>query len=283
MTSSAQKILLPISSQEQLLLKPSTLLAEAACLPVSDVKRAMKKGAVWLTRQGTHKRIRRADTTIKLGDQLGLYYNEAVLSKQVDDCILLHDKQHYSIWFKPAGVLSQGSLWGDHTTINRFVEGYFTPSRPAFIVSRLDKSASGLMIIAHGRKAAAKLSALFEDKKIEKIYCAIVEGEAQHLNALFIDEPIDDKPAQSIVTCLQSVAGRSLVQVDIKTGRKHQIRKHLALINFPIVGDRLHGLASKGDIDLQLRCSTLRFISPFTQLECNYLLPNELQLKLPAE
>ncbi|MCK5880793.1 MAG: RNA pseudouridine synthase, partial [Sinobacterium sp.] len=255
------KIQLNISESEQLQSKPAVLLAEEAGLTVAAVKRAMKCGAVWLTRRGAHKRVRRADAKLKLGDELAMYYNEQVLNQQVEPCQLLHDEGDFSLWYKPAGVLSQGSLWGDHTTINRFVEAYFTPLRPAFIVSRLDKSASGLMIIAHGKSSAAKLSSLFESRKIEKQYCAIVEGDAGVLNNVRIELPVDEKNACSIVNCEQvsCVDGvtNSLLNVRIETGRKHQIRKHLSSSGFPIRGDRLYGNAVEGEVDLQLRCCYL--------------------------
>lgn len=262
--------------------KPAALLAAESGLTVAEVKVAMKRGAVWLSRGESHKRIRRADTKLKLDDELALYYNKAVLSQQCKPCVLLSDEGDFSLWFKPSGVLSQGSLWGDHTTINRFVEAYFTPPRPAFIVSRLDRAASGLMIIAHGKKAAGKLAALFEIKDISKHYFAIVEGNACSLLGARLTQAIDDKEACSIVrSCsYNDKTNTSLIRVDIETGRKHQIRKHLAGAGFPIVGDRLHGRAVKGDQDLQLRCHSLSFISPFTGLPQLFELPEGLQLKI---
>ena len=279
-----KKVHLSQLNDEQLQIKPASLLAAEAELTVAEIKRSMKCGAVWLSRQGQHRRLRRADTKLKKGDELALYYNAKVLAETVDDCQLLLDETEFSLWYKPSGVMSQGSLWGDHTTINRFVEAYFEPARPAFIVSRLDKSASGLMIIAHGKKAAAKVSALFETRNIKKQYQAIVLGDASYLKRpRWVEVEVGGKAARSCVQC-EGVSNEyngaiySLVNVAIETGRKHQIRQHLASLGLPIWGDRLYGEAELDAPDLQLRCAHLAFNSPFTGEDCSFYLPPALQL-----
>lgn len=247
--------------------KATTQLAEATGLSQQRIKQVMQKGAVWLTNKQGTRRLRRADKKLKRGDELHLYYDERVLSCVVAEARLIADEGAYSIWFKPYGMLSQGSKWGDHCTINRWVEQHLSPQRPAFIVHRLDRAASGLIIIAHQKKIASALAELFQKRQIKKCYRAVVEGgfEADE-ERLHINAAVDGCPASSWVRLIEvdSMNNRSLLEIEIETGRKHQIRRHLAGIGFPIVGDRLHGQSSEVDEDLQLTSYSLAFYCPLS-------------------
>lgn len=225
--------------------KAVDILKKETELSKQIIKQVMTKGAVWLSRNKSTQRIRRADKVLKQDDCLHIYYDEEVLDKQPDDAVLIADENQYSIWCKPYGMLSQGSKWGDQCTINRWVEKNLQPQRPAFIVNRLDRAASGLMIIAHKKQTAAYFSQLFQQRNIDKRYQAIVHGEFPEFKD--IDLEVDNKPAMSHVKKLKynKVLDQSLVEVEIETGRKHQIRKHLSESGFPIVGDRFYGSERK--------------------------------------
>ena len=240
------------------------------------VKRAMKKGAVWLSRNNTTQRIRRADKLLKKNDSLHIYYDEEVLFKKPDNAILISDEGEYSIWCKPYGMLSQGSKWGDHCTINRWVETNLQPQRSAFIVNRLDRAASGLMIIAHKKTTAAYFSKLFQQRQVDKRYLAVVYGCFPELKDINTD--IDDKPAISHVKKIKynKVLDQSLLEVTIETGRKHQIRKHLSESGYPIVGDRLYGNGKKEEKDLCLTSCYLGFVSPVNNENKIYVLEDNL-------
>lgn len=257
--------------------KAVDILAGSTELSRQVIKQVMTKGAVWVSSAQGTQRIRRADKALKAGDTLHLYYDEDVLEKQVDKAVLIADDGAYSIWVKPYGMLSQGSKWGDHCTINRWVATNLQPQRSAFIVHRLDRAATGLIIIAHQKKIAAYFSKLFQDREIEKKYQAIVHGEFPEYKKL--DSDIGDKHALSHVTCLKYNAelDQSLLEVAIETGRKHQIRRHLSESGFPIVGDRLYGRATNiGDRDLCLASCYLSFIAPIDESEKTYVLPEAL-------
>ncbi|MBT3308126.1 MAG: RluA family pseudouridine synthase [Gammaproteobacteria bacterium] len=242
-----------------------SLLATHTPLSKGRIKQVMQCGAVWLTRNNGTERIRRAKRLLKSGDQLHLYYNPKVIDQTPPAATLLYDGKEFSVWNKPCGMLSQGSKWGDHTTLYRWAEQQLTPQRPAFIVHRLDRAAQGLMLLAHSKKSAAALSALFQQRRIKKIYRATVHGlfEAKQ-QPLTIETTIDSKPACSHITLLKPLPeqGRSLLEISIESGRKHQIRRHLSEAGYPIVGDRLYG-GSDDREDLMLCSYELSFTSPF--------------------
>jgi tRNA pseudouridine32 synthase/23S rRNA pseudouridine746 synthase len=168
----------------------------------------------------------------------------------------------------------QGSKWSDHSTINRYAELHLQPQRNAFIIHRLDRAATGLLLLGHSKKTTAAITKLFQSRALEKYYQVIVEGEfpSQPIN---IDSPVDNKPALSHATLLayNSALNQSKVQVKIDTGRKHQIRIHMASLGHPIVGDRLHGHADEHCPDLVLTSCFFRFVCPVSHSLKTFELP----------
>ena len=176
---------------------------------------------------------------------------------------LVADVGGYSVWNKPYGLRSQGSKWGDHCTITRWAERHLQPERPAFVVHRLDRAANGLILVAHSKAIAASLSELFRDRKVEKRYRARVSGDfSQQPSPLRVESPVDEKQAVSEISFVRVEDGRSLVDIRTETGRKHQVRRHLAESGFPIVGDRLYGAGENDPMDLQLTACLLAFQCP---------------------
>jgi len=253
------------------------LLAEASKYSKQKIKQAMHKGCVWLEKSSEKKeqkqyiqRLRRAKRTLFIGETLHFYYDEKVLNAEPADATLISDHGDYSIWDKPSGMLSQGSKWGDHCTINRWAEKHLKPERPAFIVHRLDRAASGLIILAHKKQVASLFAKLFQEHKIEKHYRVSVEGDFSTLleskvSVKTIDSKIDGKPAVSHCQFItyDKRTNESVLTVEIETGRKHQIRKHLSSLGFPVVGDRLYG-SGENKVDLKLKAVLLRFVCPIT-------------------
>jgi len=258
-------------------------LSNTTDLSKQVIKNTMTKGAVWLTSGKHTQRLRRASRQLKIGDTLHLYYNAEILATKPAEAILISDEGDYSVWFKPCGMLSQGSKWSDHCTITRWAVQHLQPERPAFIVHRLDRAATGLILIAHTKKTTTALSQLFQQRAIKKTYRAIVQGHfPSSPKILTINNPIDDKQAISHVTLLDYSETRdcSLVSVDIETGRKHQIRKHLSEAGFPILGDRLYSQQTVFSTDLQLTAISLAFTCPITNQSRKYLLEDHLQPQL---
>jgi len=254
--------------------RPVELLHEATGLAKQSIKSTMTKGAVWLTRGSKTQRLRRAKRQLQVGDQLHLYFDPKVLAEQPTAPELVADQGDYSVWNKPYGIRSQGSKWGDHCTVVRWAERELKPERNAFTVHRLDRAANGLILIAHRKSMAAKLSRLFAERKIAKRYLARVEGDfAAQPNPLKVAAQLDGKDAVSEVRFCRTIGDHSIVEVKIETGRKHQIRRHLADLGYAVVGDRLYGKAKASDVDLQLTAYRLSFDCPLLGHSVEYRLP----------
>lgn len=238
-------------------------------LSKSRLKATMNAGAVWLIRSGqAKKRLRRAMTDLKVGDLLEIYYDEQLLSQKPTLPQLLQDAQAYSVWYKPPGLLSQGTEWGDQHSLLRQVELHFASKRPVFLVHRLDREAQGIMLVAHTRRAAAAFSELFAGESVQKKYRIEVKGRlAEEASIGQIDQPLDDKTALTLWTMQKYVphTDHSVVLVELKTGRLHQIRRHFAAIGHPVVGDPRYGQGNKNKEGLKLAAIELSFTCPLTQ------------------
>ena len=208
------------------------------------------------------------------GDTLHLYYDSKIQSQTPDTAELIADEGDYSIWNKPYGMYSQGSKWGDQCSIYRWAETHLEPARPAYLVHRLDRAASGLIILAHNKKTATAFAQMFKQHRITKKYRVTVEGDIGELELPFIiDTPLDGKAART--TILESTFNKnqrtSTVLVEITTGRKHQIRRHLSSLGYPVVGDRLYH-ATNTSLDLQLSSVYLGFDCPRDHIKRTYAL-----------
>ena len=239
------------------------LLAERCELSRQQIKLAMSKGAVWIQKGKRTQRLRRATKTLAPGEVLSIYYDKRLLEQIPAEPQLLHDFGVYSVWFKPAGMLAQGTEWGDHCSLLRVSELAFDKPRQSFLVQRLDREAFGLMIIAHQQKAAAQLSTLFQQRKIEKHYEIQVDGDVKW-QKLTVNYPLDGKHAVSHLEkrAYNAEQNRTQLAVSIETGRMHQIRRHCASIGHPVTGDSRYG--KKTAEGLQLKACRLAFDCPIT-------------------
>jgi tRNA pseudouridine32 synthase/23S rRNA pseudouridine746 synthase len=250
------------------------LLAERTHLPRQRLKEALTKGAVWLKRGGSEQRVRRATRVLFPGDRLTLHYDPQILALEAPAATLLADERDYSLWYKPAGLLAQGSEFGDHCALLRQAEVALAP-RPAFLVHRLDREADGLMLIAHSTRAASALSQLWQQNLVRKIYRVMIDGIIGAAGEKgSIEQPLDGKPSRSDYTIewVDETKGRSGLRIELITGRKHQIRRHCAGLGAPVVGDYRYG---KGGEPLQLTAIQLQFRCPLTRRDRLYELPAE--------
>ncbi|MGA2547041.1 MAG: RluA family pseudouridine synthase [Rectinemataceae bacterium] len=142
---------------------------------------------------------------------------------------------------KPAGLPSQPGE-GVRVSVVEAVERDFG-FRP-FLVHRLDKETAGCLVVARSGPAAAKWSRLIESRELRKTYRAVVSGSPDTDAGNFSD-PLSgrdgDKAALTAWRLVGSFASYSYLELELGTGRTHQIRIHLAAHGMPILGDDRHG------------------------------------------
>ncbi len=254
------------------------VLAKATGLSKGAVKDAMRKGAVHVGRSGrAPNRLRRETATVRPGDVLEIHYDPALLALVPPAARLVRDAVRWSAWVKPAGLLSQGTEFGDHASLLRQVEK--TLERPVFLVHRLDREVEGLVLVAHDPEAAAALSALLREAKVVKRYRAEVVGdvEAGRGREGTIELPVEGKPARTSFRVLSRDAERdtTMLEVTIETGRHHQIRRHLEAIGHPVLGDPRYGAGNKNREGMRLAAVYLAFREPFAGEEVELTFPGE--------
>jgi len=168
---------------------------------------------------------------------------------------IIFEDNHLIVVAKPAGMLVQGDDTGDITLleiIRQYIKEKYNKPGNVYIglVHRLDRPTSGVVCFARTSKAAARLSKQFQSKTIKKNYLALVQGNVQNSDT-YIDK-IDRKDRNSFIspkgkyaelsfTKLAFKDNISLVDVDLKTGRHHQIRVQFAHRGFMLLGDFRYG------------------------------------------
>lgn len=188
---------------------------------------------------------------INLDDRIDLFeevQNHPVYKLKVE---VVYEDDFFAVVNKPSGLKISGN---EHQNLQNCLTFNLTPSsqRDALVyprpAHRLDKSTSGLVLVAKTYSYLRHFLDLFSKREIEKEYVAIVEGEIDKEGE--ITSPVDGKEALTNFERLESFNSvkndcLSLVKLNPKTGRKHQLRKHLSGIGKAIVGDSLYNLDGK--------------------------------------
>lgn len=160
---------------------------------------------------------------------------------------------------------------------------FFGSFREIFLVHRLDREVSGLVLLAHTREAAARLSELFRLNRIQKKYRAEVLGNIGKEGQVGVIElPLDKKPSitKFKVQSYTPEAGTSIVDVVIATGRLHQIRRHFEMIGYPVMGDPKYGEGNKNRDGMKLSAVSLKFRCPFQGREVEFSMPEYIFQRL---
>ena len=225
----------------------------------------VNRACVWMARH-----------TIKTGDvvefprvvaqaarkQVGSARKEVVPEERKHVRVLV-ENEHYVVVDKPAGFLT----CDDPKSVESILRVQLgEPTLQA--VHRLDRETTGCLMFARDYASYLKAVEIFKTHKVSKVYNAIVVGRFPYAHQT-IKEEVDGQSAASYVTREAAAEDASFLRVRIETGRTNQIRRHLAGIRFPIVGDRQFGLKSARDPRLMtvprtmLHASSLQLPDPY--------------------
>ena len=186
------------------------------------------------------------------------------------DDYVIEDNENFIVINKPTGIPVQSGTKSFKNIIDIIKNTkYFENSKP-FIVHRLDKETSGVLIIAKNRKYAQLFTSLFRIRKIHKTYLAIVYGKVEKSIKVMKDDLIyyenNKKIVQKAISNLKIIKsnnGYSYLELNPITGRKHQLRKQLLKIGSPILGDEKYFLNDRKRIkikNLMLHAYKIKFM-----------------------
>jgi len=245
-------------------------------LSKSTLKKVLNNGGVWVKKFKNTKlaRTRRATTELNPESYVEFYYDADFVNMKVPDAKIVLDKKEWGLWYKPAGMLSQGNEYGDHCTILRAVEKVKGPKK-AYLVHRLDREAHGLILMAYTEKAARLFSELWQKSRVNKFYKIIVLGDIRTKfpsGSGEIDTKLDNKDSKTSFRLINVIDEQSILEVQIHTGRLHQIRRHFEAIGFPVMGDPKYGKGNKNKDGMKLLSYKLEFIDPFSKEQISFAL-----------
>ncbi len=233
----------------------------------SGLKKAIKKGLVFVD-----GKIATTALYIIGNETIELFQSEENRKEFDFDLKVLFEDDFLAVIYKPAGILVSGNSFAtiDNALFQNIKKSTQTDAVKPRPVHRLDYPTSGLLLIGKTNSSIITLNKLFENKEIQKKYHAISIGKMETKGTIKL--PIDDKKSLTHFKVLKTVTSErfgflNLVKLSPKTGRKHQLRKHLASLGNPILGDKeyyLDNLILNGK-GLYLHASTLEFVHPFTK------------------
>ena len=186
------------------------------------------------------------------------------------DDYIIEDNENFIVINKPTGIPVQSGTKSFKNIIDILKNSkYFKNSKP-FVVHRLDKETSGILIIAKNRRYAQLFTSLFRIRKIHKTYLAIVYGKVDNSIKILKDDLVyyenNKKIYQRAVSNLKIIKsndGFSYLELNPITGRKHQLRKQLLKIGCPIIGDDKYFLNDRKRIktkNLMLHAYKIKFM-----------------------
>lgn len=261
----------------------------------TKIERLIKTGKVWLNNEAVSCR-----TKVQVNDRVYMEWPEEqsfVLQPQQGSLSILYEDKDVLVIDKPSGLVvhpghghHQGTLVHillGHTQELSDVNGVFRPG----IVHRLDKDASGLLLIAKNNTAHRKLQVQFEEHSIVRTYLALVQGriefEEGHVELPIGRHPVQrqkmavrfdkSKSAKTFYRVAKRFKHHTLLEVRLQTGRTHQIRVHMAHLGHPVLGDAQYG--SRGPWKrLALHARKLKFRHPTTDEWMEFESPIPLEI-----
>ena len=218
---------------------------------------------------------------------------EGLLPEDIPVPVIFED-EHTIVVDKPAGLVvhpGAGNLSGTlvNALLPRGIAGGKDPIRPG-VIHRLDRDTSGLLVLAKGEPAFARLVEMMADRQVERLYRTVVGGAGLPETGT-IDSPVGrdpdnptlmaagvGKPAITHFEVLAETAGHTMLRMRLQTGRTHQIRVHLSAIGYPVYADPLYGEPVPGR-RLWLHAERLGFEHPTTEeaLEFRSEIPDDLR------
>ena len=208
-------------------------------------------------------------------------------SRHLPECLaIIHEDRDLLVVEKPPGLLTVGTEKGESRTVyvaltNYVRKGNAKSRKRIFIVHRLDRDASGILVFAKSEEVKRTLQDHWPETK--KKYLAVVHGKLEERSQtissyltenkayrVYSTSEANGKFSRTAYAVLKETRIFSLLEVDLLTGRKHQIRVHLAESGHPIVGDKRYGKSPSAHSRLALHALSISFKHPFNGKPCSF-------------
>lgn len=225
---------------------------------------------------------RQFDIVLKAGDSVRVNTSREFQTLRSPRLQIVYEDDDIIVVNKGYGLLSVGTDRQKKETAYAMLRDYvkrLDPSNKIFIIHRLDQHTSGLMMFARTQQAKEAMQHNWNNMVLERRYVAVVEGKldpaegerrsylaenSEHV-VYSTDNSDEGKLAVTRYRTLRSSNGYTLVELQLETGRKNQIRVHLSDLGYPIAGDRKYGAKTSPIHRLALHAMTLRFVHPVTR------------------
>lgn len=231
--------------------------------------------------------VTRFDFPLKQGDKVEVNFTRPFVMLRNRRVKIVFEDADVIVVEKGYGLLSVGTGKPGEETAYGILKDYLKlkdPSNKIFVVHRLDRDTSGLMMFAKSIEAKEALQYNWNNMVLSRKYTAMVEGtpdspegtvksyltENSAFQVYSTGDNADGKLAVTRYRTLFSVGGYTNLEVEIDTGRKNQIRVHMKDLGHPIAGDRKYGAKSSPFRRLALHASSLRFVHPITRKDMNF-------------
>ena len=245
-------------------------------LSKQKIKKCINAGGLWIDMASDSsnklRRFKKIKRRIYCGDRVEFYYDDNAVADIKESPFVLYETDDFGLWFKPVNILSQGSRFGDKHSMPAIIKK--KRGKDAYLVNRLDKETSGVIALAYNGKVAAILGTLWQGK-VKKIYQAIVKGVLEP-DFGEIRSLIDNKRSTTKYKTVKVLDnGTSFVEVELKTGRKHQIRRHFSDAGHPVMGDPRYGKNNSDPKGLRLLAAGVSFVNPLNGKGVSVVIPDE--------
>ena len=255
------------------------LRKEIIDIPQSLIEKLIRKNKIKVNGKKTKSsyRIKKGDLIeftnikqiqVKKKENKKILYKSSNKEKKSYGNFIIEDNENFLVINKPSGIAVQSGTKSFKNIIDILKDTkYFLNSKP-YIVHRIDKETSGVLIVAKNRKYAQLFTSLFRIRKIHKTYLAIVYGKfSEKIKKLEDDLIIYDNKKKNIqkaitnIKIIKSNDNFSLLELNPITGRKHQLRKQLSFIEKPIIGDNKYNIKKiKSKSSLKLHAFKIKFM-----------------------
>jgi len=231
--------------------------------------------------------ITQFDQSLIPGQQVEVRWEREIKNTHLSKLDIIHEDREIIVINKPPGLLTIATDKEKRKTAYSILSNYVkaeSPGNKIFIIHRIDRETSGLLMFARSEKVKQQIQKTWNETVSKRTYIAIVEGVVRPPEGTITSWLTESKAyivyssqkhgqGKKAVTHYQKIAGNktlSMLEVNLETGRKHQIRVHMQDLNYPVIGDKKYSSKLNPLGRMGLHAQVLTFTHPATGKQCRF-------------